>query len=118
MVNKMDEASVKWGKERYTEIVTSLTPFLLKCGYTEKDVIWIPVSGLGGDNLKDPVKPTTCSWYNGKSFIQILEDLELPKRDPNGPLRIPILDKMKDMGVVVFGKVEQGSISMGDNLLM
>lgn len=38
--------------------------------------------------------------------MDILNDLELPPRDRNGPLRIPVLDKMRDMGVIVFGKIE------------
>lgn len=38
--------------------------------------------------------------------MEVIDKLELPPRDPNGPIRIPILDKMKDRGVVIFGKVE------------
>lgn len=54
MVNKMDESTVKWSKDRYTEIKTQLTPYIAKIGYdVEKDVFWVPVSGLGGDNLKE-----------------------------------------------------------------
>ena len=45
-----------------------------------------------------------------------MDDLELPKRDEDGPLRIPILDKMKDRGIVVFGKVESGTVKMGEKL--
>ena len=47
-----------------------------------------------------------------------MDDLELPKRDPDGPIRIPILDKMKDRGIVVFGKVESGTVKMGEKLLL
>jgi peptide chain release factor subunit 3 len=47
-----------------------------------------------------------------------MEDIELPKRDPKAPLRIPILDKMRDRGVVIFGKVEQGTVTMGDKLTL
>lgn len=119
VINKMDESTVKWGKERYTEIQTSLTPFVAKCGYDpEKDVTWIPVSGLNGDNIKDVVSPTTCNWYKGPSLIDIINDLELPQRDPKGPIRIPILDKMKDRGVVIFGKVEQGTVNIGEKLTL
>ena len=32
--------------------------------------------------------------------------------------RLPIIDKFKDMGTVVMGKVESGSVSEGDNLLV
>ena len=115
----MDEASVKWSKERYTEIKTALLPFIEKSGFNvNTDVEWVPVSGISGDNLKEPVKNTTCNWYTGKTFLQILDDIALPKRDPKGPLRIPILDKMKDRGVVIFGKVEQGTVTIGDKVMV
>ena len=42
--------------------------------------------------------------------------MEVPPRDPEGPLRIPILDKMRDRGTVIFGKVESGTVKVGDQL--
>lgn len=76
----------------------------------------MPVSGLNGDNLTPEKKMK--NWYNGPSLIEILDNMELPKRDPTGPIRIPILDKMKDRGIVVFGKVESGTINMGEKLVL
>jgi peptide chain release factor subunit 3 len=53
-VNKMDEPSVKWSKERYTEIITALRPFFIGCGYNpDKDCIYVPLSGLNGDNIME-----------------------------------------------------------------
>lgn len=116
-VNKMDEPSVKWSKDRFNEILTSLKPFIASCGYDpEKDCSYIPISGLNGDNLMEPVKPTVCNWYQGPTFMDILDGFELPPRDPEGPLRIPILDKMKDRGTVIFGKIESGTVKLGDQL--
>lgn len=46
----------------------------------------------------------------------MLDELELEKRYPEGPLRIPILDKMKDKDLVVHGKVENGTVKLGDKL--
>lgn len=36
MVNKMDEESVKWSKERYDSIVKTLKPFIHSCGFDEE----------------------------------------------------------------------------------
>lgn len=117
VVNKMDEPSVKWSKDRYSEIIRDLKPFIQQCGYDpEKDCEFVPISGLNGDNIKDPVAKGVCSWYSGPTLLEILDELELPPRDPDGPLRIPILDKMRDRGTVVFGKVESGSVKVGDQL--
>jgi peptide chain release factor subunit 3 len=48
--------------------------------------------------------------------MEILDDIEVPKRNADAPLRIPILDKMRDRGYVVFGKVEQGTVRMNDKI--
>jgi peptide chain release factor subunit 3 len=80
--------------------------------------LWVPVSGLFGTNLKEPVDKGVCNWYQGPTFMEILENIEVPIRNPTGLLRIPILDKMKDRGVVVFGKVESGTVNLGDKLTL
>jgi peptide chain release factor subunit 3 len=36
LINKMDEQTVKWSKDRYEEIEKKLTPFLKKCGFNPK----------------------------------------------------------------------------------
>ena len=119
VVNKMDESTVKWNKDRYFEIQTQLSPFIQACGYdVEKDVSWVPVSGLSGDNIKNKVSNTTCNWYNGPTLVETIDNLGLPARDANEPIRIPVLDKMKERGVVVFGKIEQGTVTQGDKLTL
>ena len=68
-VNKMDDPSIinadgTWSKERYDEIVSKLTPFLRSCGYNpKKDIIFLPMSGLLGQNIKDPAPASACQWY-------------------------------------------------------
>jgi len=37
---------------------------------------------------------------------------------PTGPQRIPILDKMKDKDLIVHGKVENGTVKLGDKLAL
>jgi peptide chain release factor subunit 3 len=57
-----------------------------------------------------------CNWYKGPYLLQVLDDLPVPPRDENAPLRIPILDKMQDRGSVIFGKVESGTVKLGDGV--
>jgi peptide chain release factor subunit 3 len=45
--------------------------------------------------------------------MQLLDDIPIHKPDPEGPIRIPILDKLRDQGLFVFGKVESGTIVDG-----
>jgi peptide chain release factor subunit 3 len=64
------------------------------------------------------VDENVCKWYNGPSLMKILDELELPKRDPTGPIKVPILYKMNDKGIVVFGKIERGTVTMGEKLVL
>ncbi len=42
--------------------------------------------------------------------------MPLPPRDPEGALRVPVLDKMDDRGTIIFGKVENGTVKLGDSI--
>lgn len=84
------------------------------CGLNlEKAVRWVPISGLFGDNIAKRVDQAKCPWYQGGSLLEVLDDLPLPKRDENGPLRVPIMDKYKEAGFFVFGKIESGTLVLG-----
>jgi peptide chain release factor subunit 3 len=50
--------------------------------------------------------------------MQILDDLPMEKRDPNGPLRMPVLEKVKEQGIVAHGKIESGCIKIGDKIMV
>jgi peptide chain release factor subunit 3 len=118
VVNKMDEASVNWSEKRFTQIKEQVSVFLKNsCGYNlEKCVRWVPISGLLGDGIMVPVDPAKCPWYKGAPLMGILDELPIPKRDEKGAIRMPIMDKYKESGFFVFGKVENGTIITGMNL--
>jgi len=82
-------------------------------------VTYCPCSGLTGANLKDKVQESVCNWYKGTSFMQLLDDLRPLQRFPDAALRIPIIARYKDMGVLcILGKIESGTIRTGDKLVM
>ena len=118
-VNKMDDPTVEWRQERFTEICEKLKPFLKSCGYrttSEDDVVFIPISGLGGDNLRDAPTDPRASWVtanNHATLFHTLDSTKLPPRNAEAPLRIPLLESFKEMGVMVTGKVEQGRVAIG-----
>ena len=113
----MDDGSVGWSETRWKEIQTNLLPFLNKSGYKDSDVFFVPISGLTGDNILNPVGDK-CTWYKGPTLMEILDNLPVETRYANGPLRIPILDKMKDSGVIAHGKIESGQIRIGDKIMI
>ncbi|GJV68400.1 eukaryotic peptide chain release factor GTP-binding subunit ERF3A [Tanacetum coccineum] len=117
VVNKMDDPTVNWSKERYDEIESKMVPFLKSSGYNvKKDIQFLPISGLLGTNLQKRVEKSVCPWWNGECLFNALDAIEVPLRDPKGPFRMPIFDKFKDMGTVVMGKVESGSVREGNSL--
>jgi peptide chain release factor subunit 3 len=115
-INKMDDPTVEYRKERYDEISEKLKPYLRSVGYnikSEDDVIFLPISGLRGDNIKEPIKDPRASWYKGPTLWQILDNTNPPFRDANAALRMPLLEGFKDMGVMAIGKIEQGTMRVG-----
>ncbi|CAC9461549.1 putative eukaryotic release factor 3 [Leishmania infantum JPCM5] len=119
VINKMDE--MKWSKERYNEIVDRLKPFLRQNGYDEeraKNLIFMPVAGLTGENLIKHVEPSHCDWYKGKTMMEVIDDLKLPEsKTEDDVFCIPLVGAYKDDGKThIYGKVESGSIAVGERI--
>lgn len=118
VVNKMDDPTVKWEIARYNDIKDKLTPYLKKIGFNPKtDIFYIPVSGLTGINLKD-VNTDVCTWHPGPSLIEYLDELNPVSRMADGPIRLPVVDRYKDMGTIVLGKLESGKITKNQVLTL
>ena len=117
VINKMDEPTVQWDKSRYDDIMNKLNPFLKGTGFNVKtDVTYIPVSAYSGDNIKEKAPPSKASWYDGPPLIEFLDNMPLNDRNISAPLMMPISEKYKDMGTMVVGKIESGTIKLGDKL--
>ena len=87
------------------------------CGYNvSKDVVFVPISALTASNVVKRYEDAT--WYTGPCFLEVLDSLPACERNQSSALRLPILSKYKDMGTVVEGKVEQGTITVGDKLFV
>lgn len=113
-VNKME--NVAWGKERYDHISGELSVFLKTVGFKNSEVIFVPVSGLEGDNLMEKsITATLTEWYSGGSLVDIIDGLEAPKRCYDRPFRLIVTDVFKhpQMGLSVAGKVDSGFVIMG-----
>lgn len=119
LINKMDDPTVEWSEERFNECKEKLVPYLKKCGFNPRtDLVFMPCSGLTGSFLKDLAEESECSWYRGPSFLQYIDELPSLNRPVEGPFRMPVVDKYKDMGTVVLGKVESGMTKRGQQLVL
>lgn len=116
-INKMDDNTVSWKEERYTEIKNEVTRMLKMTGFKVDKVKFIPTSGWTGDNLVK--KSENMPWYKGPTLIEALNLLEVPAKPTNKPLRIPVQDvyTITGIGTVPVGRVETGILKPGMKLV-
>lgn len=117
LINKMDDLIVNWSNERYEECKEKLVLFLKKVGFNfKKDIYFMFCLGFIGVNFKEQLD--FCFWYIGLLFILYLDNLLNFNRLVDGLIRLLIVDKYKDMGIVVLGKLELGFICKGQQFVM
>jgi elongation factor 1-alpha len=134
-VNKMDSDTAGYKQERYNEIRDEMKNMLKRVGwkpeFVEGSVPVMPISGWMGDNL---IKKTeNMGWWDGQEVTKVdgskikvvtlldcLNDFaEIPDRKPDAPMRLPIsgLYKIKGVGDVLAGRVEQGTVEVGKEVI-
>jgi len=133
-VNKMDCDTAGYGEPRYKEIHDEMVHMLIKVGwkkeFVEQSVPIIPISGWVGDNLIK--KSDKMAWWKGQDVKNdkgtvhvdtLLDALEsyvcIPERPRDKPMRTPIsgVYKIKGVGDVLTGRVEQGIVKPGDEVM-
>ena len=116
-INKMDDLTVNWSKDRYEEMKNELSRMLKIVGFKVDKINFVPVSGLKGDNLA--TKSPNMPWYTGPTMMEAFDLLEVPAKPTNKPLRIPIQDvyTITGIGTVPVGRVETGLLKPGTNLV-
>jgi bifunctional enzyme CysN/CysC len=108
-LNKMDLVDFSHGI--FDTIVAEYRDFARQIELT--DIVAIPVSGLKGDNIKDPSEHTP--WYHGPTLMGYLETVEIEDRLQHQPFRMPVqwvnrpnLDFRGFAGTIVGGTVAPG----------
>jgi elongation factor 1-alpha len=117
LVTKMDDLSVSFASARFEDIKKVVEKFLKDVGYKMKDVPFVPVCGLSGDNLTS--KSSETSWYTGPTVIEALDAIGAINRPAEKPLRVPVLKvhDVPDVGTVIVGRVEFGSLKPGTKVV-
>ncbi|XP_052772623.1 eukaryotic peptide chain release factor GTP-binding subunit ERF3A-like [Mya arenaria] len=119
VINKMDDPTVQWDEARYNECKDKLIPYLKKCGFNPKtDLVFFPVSGLTGAFIREIPPENVCPWYRGPAFIEYLDGLPPITRALDKPFRMPVMDRYKDMGTILIGKVESGICAKNQTCLL
>jgi elongation factor 1-alpha len=111
-INKMD--AVDYDEAKFNKVKEDVEKLLKSIGYDTSKIPFLAVSAWKGDNVAE--KSTNMPWYKGKTLLEALDNLEAPKPATDKPLRIPIQDvyTITGIGTVPVGKVEAGTIKIGD----
>jgi elongation factor 1-alpha len=112
-INKMDDKSVNYSEDRYTEIKNEVSGFLKKIGYNPAKIPFIPISGWNGDNMLE--RSPNMGWWKGPTLLEALDNIIPPKRPIEKALRVPLQDvyKIGGIGTVPVGRVETGVLKPG-----
>lgn len=118
LINKMDDNTVNWSKDRY-DIVKAMIENLLKTvGYNTSKINFIPGSGWLGDNLVK--KSEHMPWYTGPTLYEAMDQFTEPALPLDKPLRLPIQDvfTITGVGTVPVGRVETGRMKANDTVIV
>jgi len=131
----MDCDMAGYKKERYDEIGNEMKSMLVKIGwkkdFIEKSTPVLPISGWCGDNLLK--QSANMGWWSGcdvvcmdasKIHVHTLYDalegyVKMPERKFSAPMRMPLsgIYKIKGVGDVLTGRVEQGIVKPGEEVV-
>ncbi|KAJ5661937.1 HBS1-like protein [Penicillium maclennaniae] len=117
-VNKMD--TVQWNKDRFEEIEQQIFSFLTTAGFHEKNIAFIPCSGVLGDNITRRSDNPQAAWYTGRTLIEELETSERYTHALEKPLRMTIGDVFRGSvqnPLSISGRLDSGSLQIGDQIL-
>lgn len=83
-INKMD--MVNWSEQQFNNIKFDLTALVNKLNIS--DAHFIPISAKYGDNVVD--RSTNMPWYTGKTFLDLIETIEIKKIKNSENKRFPV----------------------------
>jgi len=133
-INKMDTEIAGYKESRYLEVKEEVEQMLVRVGWLKKfvaeSVAFLPISGWMGDNLV--VKSEKMDWWKGVDLKQGAESVhvdtlldaldkfvKVPERPTAAPARTPVsgIYKIRGIGDVITGRVEQGTVKPGEEIV-
>jgi len=118
-INKMD--LVDFSEKRYNEIKSDFEKLMAKRDYQNQKITFISVSALKGDNVVNASE--NMSWYDGRTLLEHLEELDLKDIYNTGTPRFPVqyvirpkTDEHHDFRGFA-GKVYGGELKVGDEVV-
>ena len=113
-INKMD--LIDWSEERFNSIKQEYNSFCTRLLF--KDVHFIPISALKGDNVVDA--SPNMPWFHGPTLLHHLENVNISSHDNYIDMRFPVQYVMRpNLNFRGFaGTVASGVIRPGDKVMV
>jgi len=117
-INKMD--LVNYSRDVFNNILIDYAEVVKSLGL--KDVHYIPVSALQGDNIVD--KSEKMNWYDGESLLHLLENVEIQQdvnlTDARFPVQYVIRPQTEELHDYrgYAGKIISGVYKKGDKVVV
>ena len=117
-VNKMD--LVNYDQEAYKKIKADFEDFASKLEI--KDVRFIPISALNGDNVVD--RSTNMDWYDGSTLMHLLENIHIGSDHNHVDCRFPVQYVVRPQSAEFpdyrgyAGRIEGGVFKPGDEVIV
>jgi len=115
-INKMD--MVNWSEQVYNDIKAELELLVTKLDIADSH--YIPISAKYGDNVVD--RSENINWYNGKTFLSLIETIEISKNKNPENQRFPVQTIIRPHTSEYHdyrgyaGRVTGGTFRPGDNI--
>ena len=115
-INKMD--LVEYSKDAFEKIKSDFEDFASKLEI--KDIHFIPISALNGDNVVDRSK--NMAWYEGSTLMHLLENIHIGSDHNHVDCRFPVQFVVRPQSVKYpdyrgyAGRIEGGVFKPGDEV--
>jgi elongation factor 1-alpha len=117
-INKMDRQEVQYSEAKYSALKEEVTKLLKNVGFkVDQQVVFVPISAFKDDNI-NKASPN-MAWYKGPTLLQALDNLVVPPKPTDKPLRLPVQDvyTITGIGTVPVGRVETGKLKVADKVV-
>ncbi|MDO9579028.1 MAG: GTP-binding protein [Bacteroidales bacterium] len=115
-INKMD--MVNWSEQVFNDIKAELALLVTKLDMPDSH--YIPISAKYGDNVVD--RSEKIKWYNGKTFLSLIETIEISKNKNPENQRFPVQTIIRPHTSEFHdyrgyaGRIAGGTFRPGDNI--
>jgi elongation factor 1-alpha len=114
-INKIDNKY--FTEQRYNEVKKRIMIFIMKVGYSEDNIAFIPISGYKGLNIYE--QEQNMQWYKGPVLFDLIKiSCDAIVRSQSSLFRMNVIssERIGGIGTVVIGRIHSGMLRPGQKL--